>query len=88
MITVREEEDMFSRPVRSVKENTPKEESDLDSISDLDDSPEKRLRMMDKEEEEEDDAFYEEMVERRNKKKQEKEERKKYQELHVNEDYV
>ena len=49
-----------------------------------------KRRRMDKEEEEEegDDAFYEEMVQRREKKKQDKADRKKYQELHVNEDYV
>ena len=35
-----------------------------------------------------DDEFYEEMVQRREKKKQDKADRKKYQEMHVNDDYV
>ena len=49
----------------------------------------KRRRVGKEEEEEEgDDMFYEEMVQRREKKKQDKADRKKYQELHVNDDYV
>lgn len=77
----REEEDMFSRPVHSQRDILPTQEADSESASDLEQSLERM-------EEEEEDPFYEEMIERRNKKKQEKEERKKYQELHVNEDYV
>ena len=77
----REEEDMFSRPVHSQRDILPTQEADSESASDLEQSIERM-------EEEEEDPFYEEMIERRNKKKQEKEERKKYQELHVNDDYV
>ena len=49
----------------------------------------KRRRVGKEDEDEEgDDMFYEEMVQRREKKKQDKADRKKYQELHVNDDYV